>query len=264
MRRTWLVLGVCAAFGTNGCASWRTPVPLTDDAAAPPTPPPAVVVVRPSTATEPSPPAIVQTAYTSNPQASRNVPPQDALTLAAESLERGDKETAANHLESYIRRHPDEVMFRLQLVELLIQTKADARAKVHLEQFVARSKAAPEPVRKFLVHAHTRLMEIAQRSDDSFGELLHRGVGLLLLVEEQDANPHRDEEFCEEMLCKSLRALTEAKELKPGDPRVRVYLTEVYTRMGNRRAATQERSAARETLAPGELTPAERERVILP
>jgi hypothetical protein len=188
----------------------------------------------------------------------------DSLTLVDESLERGDKIAAASHLETYVRQHPDQVMFRLQLAELFLQIKSDARAKVHFEQFVAKAQTATEPVRKYLVHAHTRLMEIGERTDDPFAELFHRGVGLLILVQEQDKSPDRDEGFCEEMLCKALRALNDARERNPGDPRVRVYLAEVYERMGNRRGAATERSAAHNRVVPGELTPGEQSHVLIP
>ena len=71
--------------------------------------------------------------------------------------------------------------------------------------------AGPEGVQKYLVHAHTRLLEIGQRMDDPFAESFHRGVGMLILVKEQDKNPDRDDGFCEEMLCKSLRAFNDAR-----------------------------------------------------
>jgi hypothetical protein len=106
-------------------------------------------------------------------------------------------------------------------------------------------------------------MELAQHSEDPFGELFHRGVGLLLLVKQEDAAGDRDEPFCEEMLCKALRALADAKELKPGDPRVRVYLAEALDRTGNRRAANAERAAARGGVVSGELTTGERRSVLL-
>ena len=83
----------------------------------------------------------------------------------------------------------------------------------------------------------------AQRADDRFGELFHRGAGLLALVKEQEASKDRDETFREEMLCKALRSLNEAKELNPTDTRARLRLAEVYDRTHNRRAADAERAA---------------------
>jgi hypothetical protein len=276
MRLHLYLLGTLGGVGLIGCASWRQPVPLIHDEhpAAP-----AVVAVQavPSAspiAENPSPTRIVQVQHVALApvESAESAPPQtaplpadgeDSLTLVAESLERGDKLAAAKHLEVYVRRHPDQVMFRLQAAELLVQAQRDDRAKVHFEQFIAAAQVASEPIQQYLVHSHTRLMEIAQRQNDQFGELFHRGVGLLLLVEEQDKSPNRDAAFCEEMLCKALRALNEARDLNPGDPRTRVYLAEIYTRMGNRRGARGERSAAGDGAAPGELTRGERSRILI-
>ena len=182
-------------------------------------------------------------------------PEPDALALAAECLGRGDRANAAVHLETYVCRHPDQLMFRAQLAELLVRVGRDDAARVHLERFIADAQCATGAPRNYLVNAHTRLMEIAQRTDDHFAEVFHRGVGLLLLAKEQDKLADADLEFGEEMLCKSIKALGEAKELKPTDPRVRVYLAEAYDRSGNRRAAESERVAARSGFVPGQLEP---------
>jgi hypothetical protein len=197
----------------------------------------------------------------SSPQSKAEDPPydpaSDSLTLFGDALKSGDKAAAVGHLETYVRQHPDQSMFQMQLAELLFESRSDARAKIHYEKFVAGAQSGTEALRKYLSHAHTRLMEIAQHMDDPFAESFHRGVGLLILVQEQDRNPNRDDGFCEEMLCKSLTALNEARDRNPGDQRVRVYLAEVYQRMGNRRASENERAATRNGIVPGVLTPAE-------
>jgi hypothetical protein len=188
--------------------------------------------------------------------------PDDPLTLAAECLGRGDEPAACAHLETHVRRHPEQVMFRAHLADLLFRLGKPGEAKFHFERFVADAQPATGPPRAHLVHCHTRLMEIGQRTGDRFAELFHRGAGLLLLVEQQDAVPAvRDDGFREEVLCKAIRALAEAKELRPADPRVRLYLAEAYDRSGNRRGAEAARTAARSLTAPGALTPAEQRRL---
>jgi hypothetical protein len=173
-------------------------------------------------------------------------PDDDPLTLAARCLEAGDESTACTHLEAHVRAHPDQVMFRAHLAELFVKVGKDTEAKRHFERFVADARTATGTPRAHRVHCHTRLMEIAQRADDRFAELFHRGAGLLLLVKEQDREPAtHDENFREEVLCKAMAALREAKELRPADPRVRLLLADVYDRAGNRRAADVERAAAR-------------------
>jgi hypothetical protein len=183
------------------------------------------------------------------------VPQVDHLTQTADCLDRGDRAGAAIHLEAYVRLHPEQIMFRAQLAELLVQVGRDEMAKVHYERFVADARKATGAAKDLLVHVHTRLMEIGQRTDDHFAESFHRGVGLLLLVKSEDGKPDRDAEFCEEMLCKSLKALVEAKELNPDEARLRVVLAEVYERTGNRRAADVERAAARNAVVPIGLEP---------
>lgn len=284
MCKNWMVLGALGVAGFAGCASWREAAPSLPVApAAANSASATTVVVKPSTsipiavnspsnsASSAAIPATAAQQKNAVQQASLQAsaedvetPGKDDLTLAAEYLERGDKPAAAYHLELYVRKHPDQIMFRLQLAELLLQTQQDARARVHFEKFEIAGQEGNESVKQYLVHIHTRLMEIAQRQHDEFGELFHRGVGLLLLVEQQDKSPDRDAMFCEEMVCKALRAFTEARELNPGDPRVRVYLAEVYSRMGNRRGAANERSAARNSAMPGDLTRTEKELILIP
>ena len=134
-------------------------------------------------------------------------PPEDddPLTGVARCLERDDPRGAATHLDTYVRAHPDQPMFRLQLAELYLRCDRGAEARVHYARFVADAQGGPAALRPHLVTAHIKMMEIAQRSGDRFNELFHRGVGLLLLVKEQDGTADRDPEFCEEMLCKALR-----------------------------------------------------------
>jgi thioredoxin-like negative regulator of GroEL len=187
-----------------------------------------------------------------------SAPPElqaDPLTLAAECLEKGDRAGAAVHLEAYVRLHPEQIMFRAQLAELLVRVGRDEAAKLHFERFAADAGRATGAPKDHLVHVHTRLMEIGQRGGDRFAELFHRGAGLLLLVAEEDGKPDRDADFCEEMLCKALKALAEARELKPGEVRVRVALAEAYDRAGNRRAADAERSATRNGVLPTGIAP---------
>lgn len=181
--------------------------------------------------------------------------PDDPLTLAAECLGRGDQLAASTHLAAYVRAHPDQIMFRAHLAELLLKLDRDAEAKAQFERFVADAQDATGPPKGHLVHCHTRLMELGQRADDRFAELFHRGVGLLLLVNDADGDTR------EEILCQALKALTEAKELHPTDPRVHFYLADAHDRAGNRRGADVARAAARNLSAPGVLTPSESRRL---
>ncbi len=242
MARRWAII---AMIGFVGCESLK-------NAPAPTEPPPVAAshAPLPVAATLPS----VVPAAAAEPQPEPELPP-DPLMLVAECLGRGDHANAAVHLEAHVREHPDQVMFRVQLAELLLRVGRDEAAKVHFERFAIDAQRSAGPLKKHLVSVHTRLMEIAQRNDDHTAEVFHRGVGLLLLVEEQDRLADRDDGFCEEMLCKAMKALAEAKELNPGDGQVRLRLAEVYDRMGNRRAADVERNVARIAVTPTGLGP---------
>jgi predicted Zn-dependent protease len=214
----------------------------------PPAPVPKPTEIIPASAIQTAaPPAPVQAAAESDP-----------LVLVAECLEADDPRGAALHLDGYVRAHPDQLMFRLQLAELYLRTEQVAEAKFHFERFEMEAQTGPATVRPYLVTAHTKLMEIAQRRNDRFGELFHRGAGLFLLVKQQDEDNERDQALCEEMLCKALKALQDAKERKPNDPRVRFYLAQVYECTGNRHAAEAERAGTRLGVVSGGLTATER------
>lgn len=188
-------------------------------------------------------------------------PPADVdhLALAAECTERGDQPAAATHLERYVKANPDQLMFRAHLAELLFKIDQPARAKFHFETFVADAQTATGPVNAHLVHCHTRLMEIGGRADDHHAEMLHRGIGLLLLVKQTEG----EEEFREEMLCKAIKAFLEAADAKPTDARVQLYLSDAHTLAGNRRAADTARDKARTLATPGVLTAAEARRLAI-
>ncbi|HYH67376.1 MAG TPA: hypothetical protein VD866_21945 [Urbifossiella sp.] len=183
----------------------------------------------------------------------------DPLTLAAECLQRGEKEAAAAHLEAHVGRHPDQPMFRAHLAELLWKLDRPADARAHFERFVAAAQDGAGPVRGHLVHCHTRLMEIAREDGDRAAEAFHRGAGLLRLVEQPGAD---EVESREEVLCQAVKALVEARDLRPGDARPLAYLALAHEKAGNPRAAATARAAARNASAAG-LTPAERRQLAL-
>jgi tetratricopeptide (TPR) repeat protein len=207
---------------------------------------PSASAVRPATPAAPM--SVVQQDVSSDVRA---FGPSDPLELVAECLARDDASGAALHLDAYVRTHPDRPLFRFQLADLYQRSGQLAQAKFHYERFVADADAGPAALRPHVVTAHVKLLEIAQQRNDRFGELLHRGVGLLLIVKQLDADPARDPAACEEMLCKALVALGEAKDLKPRDPRARAALAEAHERAGNRRAAAAERAGVRADAVSG-------------
>ncbi len=230
-----------ALFALAGCESLRPPVP--------------VVAVKPGDPRVVSEPVAIMVALAADvpDDTSTNFEPIDSLSLAAECLARGDEPAACEHLEAYVHAHPDQPLFRVQLAELQFKTGKPAAARANLERFVGAAAELGQPLRPQRIQAHTTLMEFAALEGDTFKEVFHRGLGLLAIVEQQDADPEHDEAFREQILCKAVRELREAKQLRPENPRVRLYLAEAYECMGNTHAADRERQAARNLNRPGAL-----------
>jgi predicted Zn-dependent protease len=253
MRLGWLVL---TAAVIAGCESLKESPPVAPQAAAPiATTPVRAEVIPVEARAVAAPPAIA-------PVADAPGSPEDSLTLAAECLTRGDEPAAADHLNAYVRLHPEQIMFRAHLAELLLKLDRLDESKRQFEQFVAAAQKSSGPPRSHLVHCHTRLMEIGQREDDAFAEAFHRGVGMLLLVKEQETAV-ADDGMREEILCKALTALKEAEKLRPNDSRVSFYLAEAHDLAGNRHGADVARAAARNRDFPNSLTPQEHGRLSL-
>lgn len=188
---------------------------------------------------------------------------KDHLSLAAEKLDRGDDAAALPHLKAHVKAHPDAVMIRAYLAELHLKLGNSTASRTEFERVVADAQGSPPgPARRHLVHCHTRLMEIAQALDDPFAEQLHRGIGLLLLVQQWDSEPDRgDEVSTEQTLSKAAAALRKAKDERPDDARVNLYLGDVYERLGSHSAAMTARRSAKAALPDASLTGWEKERL---
>ena len=175
--------------------------------------------------------------------------PVDYLARAAECVEKGDSTGALGHLKNHLEQRPDAPMVRAYLAELLFQTQKYAEAKPEYERFLNEAYGRGGAVEKHRIHVHTRLLEIAHETDDPFHELLHRGIGLLLMVEQWDREPSPDEGvLAESTLAKALSALREARKLKANDPRVPLYQAEVQSRLGQSSAASSSILAAKNLL----------------
>ncbi|HET6574802.1 MAG TPA: tetratricopeptide repeat protein [Fimbriiglobus sp.] len=189
-------------------------------------------------------------------------PAEDALTRAADCLDRGDEAGALPHLQAHLAAHPDALMIRAHLAELLLKRGDVTAARGLFERFVADAQLTTGPANAHLAHCHARLMAIAEETGDAYREGLHRGVGLLLLVQTWDADPdRRDESAAERTLAKAAAALRAAAAERPGDARANLYLSEVYARLGQPSASRATRRTARAGLPDPTVTPAERERL---
>jgi tetratricopeptide (TPR) repeat protein len=185
----------------------------------------------------------------------------DHLALAAEHLDRGELSKAITHLTAHVRTHPDEVMTRAYLAELLFQSKRYDEAAAEFEEVIAAAQPMTGKPHDHLVHCHTRLMSIAEERGDEYREHLHRGIGLLRLVERWEGDSKRREDNASEAtLVQALSELKAAEREKPKDARVHFYFAEVSSRLGQTAAASASVRKAN-ALPPIGMTVNERQRL---
>jgi hypothetical protein len=182
----------------------------------------------------------------------------DHLRAAALLVDRGEIAPAIPHLKAHLKQHPDAPMIRAYLAELLMKAGHEGEAKTEYEQFVRDASGQDGLAKHHLVHAHTKLMEIAAEADDSFHEYYHRGAALMHL-----ASPDAEggERWNEQTLTKALAATRKAIELDAGNPRPLLTLMEIQLRLDQPAAARQTREKLKGTLSDPTWTAAERERI---
>lgn len=224
-----------------GCQS----VPPQPPASPPPTPAPT-----------PRPPVVLKPVSNPKPEPMPEaVSPPDSLSLAADCLERGDDVAATRHLEKHVRAHPDQVIFRAQLADLLSRMDRLTEAQAHFEAATSCAQEGPPAARKELVHYHTRLMELARRREDAFAEHLHQGIGLYLVAMRLVADG--DSRDVEKLMCKAAAALKEAQIARPDDARPAWYLYRVWLHLDQPRPADRALRQAIANAPFSQLTPCE-------
>lgn len=226
---------------------------------APPLPATAFrVAARPAEPPAPEPARAAEPPPAPAPEAARAEPPpaDDPLSLAADCLERGDLPAAASHLEAHVREHPDQVIFRAQLADLLARLERLPEAQAQFEAVAASAQDGPPVLQKERVHYHTRLMEIAQERHDDYAEDLHRGIGLYLVAARLAAHDGDAGEI-ERLRCKAALALQEAQARRPDDARAAWYLYQVWSQLDQPRPAAKALRQAAAAAPFSALTPVE-------
>lgn len=186
------------------------------------------------------------------------------LSLAAACLEKGDKDAAGAHLGQYLQAHPEHLLVRAQYAELLHRLRRPAEARQQFQRFVADAQDHGEPAHRYLIHSHTRLMEIAEEEASDYDLYLNRGIGLLLLARQRLELPEPDGELSAEgLLCKAAEELTLACQERPGEARPCWYLYEVWSALGQRQPALRRLRQAESAAPFSYLTPAEQGRLTL-
>ena len=77
------------------------------------------------------------------PLAATPAPATDRLTLAAECLDRGDDTGAVPHLKAHVKAHPDALILRLHLAEVLRKLGRTSEAANHFERFIRDAAIRP-------------------------------------------------------------------------------------------------------------------------
>lgn len=182
-----------------------------------------------------------------------------SLDLAAQCVEVGDDASAVSHLSAHVQAHPDELMIRAYLAELLRRLDRSDEARRHFERFIADAQEQEGPASQHMIHCHTRLMEIAQESGDLAAEHLHRGIGLWLLTRKAAGLADAvDPAFREKMLFQVVGELTNARDLSPRAAQPNWYLYLVWRELGQHQPAMTALRAAHASAEFSKLTPHER------
>jgi tetratricopeptide (TPR) repeat protein len=179
------------------------------------------------------------------------------LSLAAACLEVGQEEAACVHLGKYVAAHPEHLTGLGHYAELLFKLKRLDEARTQFERFAeAVQEKNEQPAR--LVHAFSRLMEIALALGDEYEEHLNRGIGLCLLARRSaELDDPGGELPASGLLWKAAFELQQAQELRPREARPCWYLYSVWWAMGKQQPARLWLRCALDNAAFAPLTPAE-------
>lgn len=160
------------------------------------------------------------------------------LSLAVAHLEAGNPSAACEHLAHYLAHHPEQVIVRVQFADLLLRLGRAGQARREFERFLGEAAERNDVEIRRRIHAHGRLMQLAEQDDDGYSACLHRGIGLFLLACGRAELEHPEGELpVEGLLCKAAGELTLARDLKPHESRPCWYLYLVWHRLGQQHLA---------------------------
>jgi Tfp pilus assembly protein PilF len=160
------------------------------------------------------------------------------MSLAAAHLEAGHDKEACEHLARYLQAHPEHTLIRSHYAELLLRLRRPRAARCEFERFSAEAQDSDDAVQRHLVHAHTRLMEIAEGERDEYAIRLNRALGLYWLARQRAAvKSPRDDLPAEGLLWRAAGELDHALRERPGEARPCWYLYAVWSLLGQKQVA---------------------------
>lgn len=168
-----------------------------------------------------------------DPELTRNY-----LSLAAVALGENREERACRYLALYLAAHPKHVAIRGHYADLLKQLNHLEEARVQFVHFTEDVQKDDYLADEHLIHCHTCLMQIAEKTGRRYEEHLHRGMGLLMLAHQRAKLEEESAKLStESLLCRAAAELSLAKKEKPEEARPYWYLHETWKRLAQRHSA---------------------------
>jgi tetratricopeptide (TPR) repeat protein len=162
------------------------------------------------------------------------------LEQAAAALAQGQELAAAVLLEKHLEREPQHLFIRAQVAELFFRQQKWEPSHRHFQECVALSQELGDPAYSYLIHAHSRLVDIAEAEQNVFAEHLHRGLGLYeLACHRAKVNDVGKEPSVADILGRAALSLQDARNEDPNAARPHWYLHLIWSRLGQHQAAKQ-------------------------
>jgi hypothetical protein len=213
--------------------------------------PPALAVAEPAREAAPAPMQPFQ------PPAADAT--EEHLNRAVALLEKGQDAEALPHLQRYVAERPDQLLARANLGELLFRQKKLTESRLQFELFVGMAQEQGEQAFRYLIHCHSRLVEISEEQENAYDEHLNRGIGLYLLACKRATEPDSTGDYSvDSLMLKAAAELREARAEKPDEARPSYYLYQIFTQLGQHTAAQRALADADARILLGRLTPLER------
>jgi Tfp pilus assembly protein PilF len=171
----------------------------------------------------------------------------DTIALIAESLDKGDTDSAIKHLEFHVSENPDQPFMRAMLCEQLFKMGRYAESRDEYLRTLESYDTEFETRRDEIIQCHTKLVVIAQMLDDELLEKRHRSIGLILVAEHQS-----HQQLTEQTLSQAVSQLRDVCENDRLDAEAHFYLGQALAKLGQHSAARSVFKAVKST-APGHL-----------
>ncbi len=156
------------------------------------------------------------------------------LSMAAAFLSQGSDSIAAIHLKICLELEPGNVIIRQNYADLLLRMDQIEEARHQFLIFVKDTQQFGEQANRHLIHAHSRLMSIAEKMGDAYEEHLNRGIGLYLLAREKTKKGEQTEpndQNLESLLFRAAGELTTAHLMNNDKVRPCWYLYLVWDKL---------------------------------